>query len=66
MTAEKVRTLFDTQFERGEQAQKMSSMGKGIGLYLSGQIIKTHKGKVWAEFEGEGKGSDFYIELPID
>ncbi len=63
--SDKLKTLFDTQFERSEEAQKMTSMGKGIGLYLSGQIIKAHNGKVWAESEGEGKGSTFYIELPI-
>ena len=63
---EKIATLFDTQFERGEQAKKMSPTGKGIGLYLSGQIIKGHKGKIWVESEGEGKGSIFHIELPLN
>ncbi len=39
--------------------------GKGVGLYLSYQIIKYHQGKAWVESEGEGKGSTFYIELPL-
>lgn len=62
---EKVGTIFETMFERTEQAQKAADVGKGIGLYLAGQIIKGHNGKIWAESEGEGKGSTFNIELPI-
>src|SRR3989344_1079099 len=64
ISKEKLATLFETQFERGEQAQKTAE-GKGVGLYLASQIIKAHHGKAWAESEGEGKGSTFYIELPI-
>ena len=33
---------------------------------LSGQIIKAHDGKIWAESDGPGKGSVFHIELPIN
>jgi len=62
--AEKVKTIFEDKFERTEQAKKVAE-GRGVGLYLSGQIIKFHNGKAWAESEGEGKGSIFYIELPI-
>ncbi len=62
---EKAKTLFEQQFERSEAAKKVSAVGSGIGLYLSGQIIKLHNGKVWAKSEGEGKGSTFYVELPI-
>ncbi|KKQ18595.1 MAG: Multi-sensor signal transduction histidine kinase [Berkelbacteria bacterium GW2011_GWA1_36_9] len=62
---EKIKNLFDNMFQRTEQAQRTTAIGKGIGLYLSSQIIKAHNGKVWAESEGEGKGSTFHIELPI-
>jgi len=61
---EKIENIFEGQFERTQLAQKAAS-GSGVGLYLSGQIIKLHNGKVWAESAGEGKGSIFYIELPI-
>ena len=64
VSAEKVKTLFDTQFERSEQAKKTAE-GKGVGLYLSAQIIKYHNGRIWVESLGEGQGSTFYIELPI-
>jgi len=43
----------------------MYTTGRGIGLYIVKEIIQTHKGKVWAESEGENKGSTFFISLPL-
>ena len=65
MSKDMVQSLFNQAFNRGQEAQKISAVGKGIGLYLSSKIIESHKGKIWAESEGQGKGSTFYIELPI-
>jgi signal transduction histidine kinase len=39
--------------------------GSGLGLYLAKEIVEAHKGKVWAESEGVGKGSTFIAELPL-
>ena len=61
---ERLSKLFETTFERTAEAKKNFATGRGIGLYLSGKIIKAHNGKVWAESDGEGKGSVFFIELP--
>ena len=38
--------------------------GSGIGLSLSKLIVDTHKGKIWAESEGIGRGSEIHIEIP--
>lgn len=38
--------------------------GTGIGLSICNKIIEKHKGKIWVESEGEGKGSAFYFTLP--
>jgi len=65
MSGERLKTLFTQMFERDEKAKETAS-GKGAGLYLATQVIKAHNGKIWAESEGEGKGSIFYIELPLD
>jgi signal transduction histidine kinase len=60
-----IANLFKKAFYRGDVAQKLFVVGKGIGLYLSAKIIEAHKGKIWVESEGQEKGSTFYIELPL-
>ncbi|MEI8176633.1 MAG: HAMP domain-containing sensor histidine kinase [Candidatus Omnitrophota bacterium] len=42
---------------------KASTEGTGMGLYNAKGLISRHKGRIWAESEGEGKGSTFCIEL---
>jgi signal transduction histidine kinase len=44
---------------------KASSEGTGMGLYNAKRIIEKYKGRIWAESEGEDKGTAFFIELPI-
>jgi signal transduction histidine kinase len=44
---------------------KASSVGTGLGLSISRKIISRHKGRLWAESGGTGKGATFHIELPI-
>jgi len=65
ITPEEKGGLFAGIFERGKEAKKVFTTGRGIGLYISGQIIKAHNGKVWVESEGRGKGSTFHIRLPL-
>lgn len=62
---EEAENLFTRIFERSKTAQKMFTTGRGIGLFISAKIIEGHKGKAWAESEGLGKGSTFFVELPI-
>lgn len=42
-----------------------SAYGSGIGLAICKNIIHMHKGKIWAESEGRGKGARFRFLLPI-
>ncbi|MCV0411403.1 HAMP domain-containing sensor histidine kinase [Nitrosarchaeum sp.] len=39
--------------------------GSGLGLAVSNEIVALHGGKIWAESDGIGKGSTFFIELPL-
>lgn len=56
----------DLIFERFYQAggKEKPSVGLGIGLYLSKEIIARHNGKIWVESE-KGKGSTFSFSLPL-
>lgn len=62
---EEIPSLFTRYFERGEQAQKIYTTGRGIGLFIANNIIKAHNGRIWAESEGIGKGTKFVIELKM-
>lgn len=38
--------------------------GTGLGLYIVRSIARSHGGRVFAQSEGEGRGSTFTLELP--
>lgn len=62
MSKKTIDTLF-VKFTRAYNANKTNIHGTGLGLYVAKQIVEAHHGKVWAESEGEGKGSKFFVEL---
>jgi len=64
MTKEEIAKLFES-FSRGAGGRKSWVEGAGLGLYISKKLIDLHQGKIWAESEGRGKGSTFFVELPI-
>jgi signal transduction histidine kinase len=56
--------LFES-FSRGRNGSIGRAEGTGLGLYIARRFIEMHQGKIWVESEGKGKGSRFFIELPI-
>lgn len=60
---ETIGKLFD-RFVRAENANTVNVSGTGLGLYVAKQMVEAQRGKVWAESEGEGKGSTFIVEMP--
>ncbi|MCD6149733.1 hypothetical protein J7J13_03045 [bacterium] len=55
-----------SKFSRGKNVGRIDTDGTGLGLFVGRKIVKAHKGRIWAESEGENKGSRFIIELLID
>lgn len=49
-------------FDRFYQVKENSGKGFGLGLYISREIVKNHKGKMWVESKNK-KGSVFYFTL---
>lgn len=54
--------LFD-RFSRAPDASKTNITGTGLGLYVAKKMIEAHRGRIWADSEGKGLGSEFSIEL---
>jgi signal transduction histidine kinase len=57
--------LLFSKFYRGKRAKLTDTEGMGIGLYIAQEIIQRHTGKIWAQSEGEGKGSTFSFTIPL-
>jgi signal transduction histidine kinase len=60
---DKLQKVFE-EFYQIEPPNTRRHGGLGIGLTIAKGLIEAQDGKIWAESEGEGKGSTFYVELP--
>ncbi|MDE2216639.1 MAG: HAMP domain-containing protein [Planctomycetota bacterium] len=52
--------LFERFFQESPRVD-----GAGVGLAICKNIIETHKGNLWVESDGIGKGATFKFTLPI-
>ena len=50
---------------KGKESSKLNANSTGYGLAFVKGVVTAHKGRVWAESDGSGKGSQFYMELPV-
>lgn len=64
ISPEFIPKLFE-RFHREMATGKRQVEGSGLGLFIAKQIVSGHHGDVRAESPGEGKGSTFYIRLPL-
>ena len=65
MTAENLSLLFNEGMQFN--ANKLQGGGgSGFGLYITKGIVEQHRhARIWAESEGEGRGSTFFVMMPL-
>jgi signal transduction histidine kinase len=59
---DELRGMFN-KFIRLSNAEDSNVMGSGLGLFISREIVVANKGEIWAESDGQGKGSKFCVEF---
>ena len=52
-------------FTQLEYTLTKQTQGTGLGLALTKRLVELHRGTIWAESAGEGRGSTFTIWLPL-
>lgn len=62
ISEDKIGHIFERYYRTDYSSGQYS--GLGLGLYISAEIIKKHKGEIGVNSE-EGKGSTFWFTLPI-
>lgn len=62
--AEELENIFK-DFYQLEQHLTRTYEGLGLGLTVAKGIVSIHGGRIWAESDGEGNGSTFFVSLPV-
>jgi CheY-like chemotaxis protein len=62
--ADMLSSIFDL-FTQGEVSLARSQGGLGVGLTLARTLVTMHGGSIEAASEGEGRGSEFTLRLPL-
>jgi signal transduction histidine kinase len=64
MSKEFIKKKLFKKFQQEDSTERRKYGGTGLGLAICKSIVERHKGRIWAESE-IGKGSTFYVSLPI-
>jgi len=65
LTVEDQSRLFG-KFARLSARPTAGEGSSGLGLFIVRQLVAMHRGRVWAESAGPGRGSTFFIALPAN
>jgi signal transduction histidine kinase len=61
---EAVGRVFE-KFYRAPNELARGIPGTGLGLAITRQLVEAHRGRIWVESAGLGKGSTFAVRLPL-
>lgn len=64
MSKETLASIFE-KFVRAKNANVVNVYGTGLGLYIAKQMAEAMGGTISSLSNGEGKGSTFRVELPL-
>jgi signal transduction histidine kinase len=68
LSAAEIGRIYDA-FSQGDHANADGPHrfgGLGLGLAISKRIVEQHKGRLFATSAGQGQGSTFVVELPLE
>lgn len=57
--------IFDRFYRVDKSRSRQTGGGSGIGLTIAMHLIEAHGGRLWAESEGENRGSTFTFTIPL-
>lgn len=61
---DQLERIFD-RFAQVDTSATRKHEGTGIGLSLAKELVEAHGGRIWAESEGVGRGTQMHVVLPV-
>lgn len=65
LSEDDITKVFDLFYQASDVTTR-KHQGLGVGLSLAQKLVEAHNGLLWAESDGPGKGSEFFILIPVE